>query len=96
MWICKTKIRSAFINQGQVNKGALCASLLFTPLHPGHLINEILSISQGNSQSIVMTHKRIKQLLSGPLNCGIFIKHSVPEKMVEISGIVLQQLSCNV
>ena len=32
VWICKTKIRTSFINQGQVNKGALYASLLLTPL----------------------------------------------------------------
>ena len=32
MWICKTKIRTSFINQGQVNKGALYASLLLTSL----------------------------------------------------------------
>lgn len=80
MCICKTKIRTSFINQGKVNKGALYASLLFTSLYLGHLINKTLSITQGNSQSIVTTHKRTKQLLSGPLNCGIFIKHSVCRK----------------
>ena len=65
MWICKTKIRISFINQGQVNKGALYASLLLTSLHLGHLNNETLSITQGNSQSIVTTFKGTKQLLSG-------------------------------
>ena len=82
MWICKTKIRTFFINQGQVNKGALYASLLLTSLHLGHLNNETLSPTQGNSQSIVTTSTRkgTKQLLSGPLNCGIFIKHSVCRK----------------
>ena len=65
MWICKTKIRISFINQGQVNKGALYASLLLTSLHLGHLNNETLSITQGNSQSIVTTYKGTKQLLSG-------------------------------
>ena len=80
MWICKTKIRTSFINQGQVNKGALYTSVLLMLLHLGHLNNETLSITQGISQSIVTTHKGTKQLLSGPLNCGIFIKHSVCRK----------------
>ena len=73
MWICKTKIRTSFINQGQVNKGALYASLLLMLLHLGHLNNETLSITQGISQSIVTTHKGTKQLLSGPLNCGKYL-----------------------
>ena len=80
MWICKTKIHTSFINQGQVNKGVLYASLLLTSLHLGYLNNETLSITQGNSQSIVMTYRGTKQLLSGPLNYGIFIKHSVRRK----------------
>lgn len=75
-----SEIRTSFINQGQVNKGALYASLLLTSLHLGHLNNETLSITQGNSQSIVTTYKGTKQLLSGPLNYGIFIKHSVCRK----------------
>ena len=76
----KTKICTSFINQGQVNKGALYASLLLTSLHLGHLYNETLSITQGNSQSIVMTYKGSIQVLSGPLNYGTFIKHSVYRK----------------
>ena len=62
---------------GCLSKGALYASLLLTSLHLGHLNNETLSITQGNSQSIVTTYKGTKLLLSGPLNYGIFIKHSV-------------------
>ena len=77
MWICKTKIRTSFINQGQVNKGALYARYTWGTWK--------------------MRLKGTKQLLSDPLNCGIFIKHSVCRKRwFEISGIVLQQLSCNV
>ena len=52
MWICKTKISTSFINQGQVNKGALYASLLLKSFHLWHLNNETLSITQGNSQSL--------------------------------------------
>ena len=44
MWICKTKIRTPFIKQGQVNKRALYASLLLTSLHLGHLNNETLRV----------------------------------------------------
>ena len=65
---------------GCLSKGALYPSLLLTSLHLGHLNNETLSITQGNSQSIVTTYKGIKLFLSGPLNYGIFIKHSVCRK----------------
>lgn len=46
---------TSFINQGQVNKGALYPSLLLTSLHLAN--NETLSITQGNSQSIVTITK---------------------------------------
>ena len=95
--VVEVELAISIANEPNWNKGALYASLLLTSLHVGQWNNECLSITQGNSQCIVTTYTGTKQLLSGSFELwNIHKTFGLPEKIVEISGNVLQQLSRNV